>query len=63
MQAAGAGALPAGLVVLDTNLVMIGVTDAYLRQTMTLREDIIGRYAFETFPDNPADEAPTSMTA
>lgn len=56
-------ATPAGLVILDVNLEMIGVTDAYLRQTMTSREDIIGHYAFETFPDNPEDDAPTSMNA
>jgi signal transduction histidine kinase/CheY-like chemotaxis protein len=56
-------ATPAGLVVLDTNLEMIGVTDAYLQQTATSRDDIIGHYAFETFPDNPEDDAPTSMNA
>jgi signal transduction histidine kinase/CheY-like chemotaxis protein len=56
-------AIPAGLVVLNTDLEMIGVTDAYLRQTGTSRGDIIGHHAFDAFPDNPDDESPTSMNA
>jgi PAS domain S-box-containing protein len=34
---------------------IVGVSDAYLRATMTRREEILGRGIFEVFPDNPAD--------
>ncbi|WP_164011723.1 PAS domain-containing sensor histidine kinase [Pyxidicoccus trucidator] len=34
---------------------ILAVTDAYLRATMTRREDVIGRGLFDVFPDNPAD--------
>jgi two-component sensor histidine kinase len=37
------------------------VSDAYLRATMTRREDIMGRGVFEAFPDNPADPAATGV--
>src|SRR5438270_12998505 len=30
------------------------VTDAYMKATLTKREDIIGRGMFEVFPDNPS---------
>jgi signal transduction histidine kinase/ActR/RegA family two-component response regulator len=35
--------------------VIVAVSDAYLRATMTRREDILGRGLFEVFPDNPDD--------
>ena len=34
---------------------IVAVSDAYLRATMTRRDDILGRGLFEVFPDNPAD--------
>jgi signal transduction histidine kinase/ActR/RegA family two-component response regulator len=40
---------------LDPELVFVAVSDAYLRDTMTVREQIIGRGIFEVFPDNPDD--------
>ncbi|MFP2908623.1 PAS domain-containing protein [Pyxidicoccus sp. 3LFB2] len=38
---------------------ILAVTDAYLRATMTRREDVTGRALFDVFPDNP--EAPLAM--
>ncbi|PTL84544.1 PAS domain-containing sensor histidine kinase [Vitiosangium sp. GDMCC 1.1324] len=39
----------------DADFTIVAVSDAYLRATMTAREDILGRALFEVFPDNPAD--------
>jgi signal transduction histidine kinase/CheY-like chemotaxis protein len=41
--------------------VIVAVSDAYLRATMTRREDILGRGLFEVFPDNPDDPAATGV--
>jgi PAS domain S-box-containing protein len=41
--------------VLDPQLTIVGVNDAYCRATMTQREAIVGRALFEVFPDNPDD--------
>ena len=48
-------ALPGLYLVLDRNLRIVAVTDAYAKATMTDREHIIGRHIFELFPDNPDD--------
>jgi signal transduction histidine kinase len=48
-------AAPGLYLVLDTELKIVAVTDAYLRATMTTRKDILGRGVFEAFPDNPDD--------
>lgn len=37
-------------------------SDAYLKATMTRREDILGRGVFEVFPDNPDDPGATGMS-
>jgi signal transduction histidine kinase len=42
--------------VLSTDLKIVAATDAYLKATLTRREQIIGRYLFEVFPDNPAED-------
>jgi PAS domain S-box-containing protein len=47
--------------VLTPDLTISAVTDAYLRATMTRREDILGRSFFEIFPDNPDDPAATGV--
>jgi hypothetical protein len=41
--------------VLDPELRIVAASDAYLKATLTRREDIIGWYVFEVFPDNPDD--------
>jgi signal transduction histidine kinase len=48
-------AAPGSYLVLDPELVIVGVSDSYLRDTMTVREEILGRPLFEVFPDNPDD--------
>jgi two-component system sensor histidine kinase EvgS len=48
---------PDPYLVLDPELVIVGVSDAYARATMTQREQILGRGIFEVFPDNPDDPA------
>jgi two-component system, cell cycle sensor histidine kinase and response regulator CckA len=48
---------PGNYLLLDPSLTIVGVTEAYLSATMTVREDILGRGLFEVFPDNPDDPA------
>ncbi|MFN8589255.1 MAG: ATP-binding protein [Candidatus Eisenbacteria bacterium] len=38
---------------------IVAVNEAYLRATMTVRKQIVGRPLFDVFPDNPADVAAT----
>ena len=52
-------AAPAPFLVLDPDLVIVAVSDAYLRATMTERDAIVGRPLFEVFPDNPDDPGAT----
>lgn len=52
---------PGLYLVLSPDLTIVAVSDAYLRATMTGREDILGRGLFEVFPDNPDDPAPTGV--
>jgi signal transduction histidine kinase len=52
-------AAPGAYLVLDPDFAIAGVTDAYLRATLTLREEIIGRALFDVFPDNPNDPQAT----
>ncbi|MGR3936745.1 SpoIIE family protein phosphatase [Streptomyces sp. BRA346] len=48
-------ALPSPMLVLDPDLVIVAVNQAYLAATRQAREDLLGRYVFDAFPDNPAD--------
>jgi PAS domain-containing protein len=48
---------PGLYLVLTPDLTIAAVSDAYLRATMTVREDIVGRTLFDLFPDNPDDPA------
>jgi signal transduction histidine kinase/ActR/RegA family two-component response regulator len=50
---------PGSFLVLDPDLIIVAVSDAYLRATMTSREKIVGRGLFEVFPDNPDDPEAT----
>ena len=52
---------PGLYLVLDPDLTIVGVSDAYLRATMTTRADILGRGLFEVFPDNPDDPGATGV--
>ncbi|MFG2331762.1 PP2C family protein-serine/threonine phosphatase [Streptomyces sp. NPDC048604] len=48
-------ATPSPYLVLEPDLVIVDVNDAYLRATGRTREDLVGQYIFDAFPDNPAD--------
>src|SRR5215210_7126280 len=52
---------PGLYLVLRPDLTIVGVTDAYLRATMTKREEILGRGLFDVFPDNPDDPKATGV--
>jgi signal transduction histidine kinase len=40
---------------LDANLMIVGVNDAYLRATERSRESVMGRHVFDAFPTNPSE--------
>jgi signal transduction histidine kinase len=40
---------------------ILGVNEAYLKATMTKKEEIIGKKIFEIFPDNPSEQGATSV--
>lgn len=50
---------PGLYLVLDPQLRIQAATDAYLRTTGTRREQLLGRYVFDAFPDNPDDPGAT----
>jgi formate hydrogenlyase transcriptional activator len=52
---------PSLCLVLAPDLTIVAVSDAYLRATMTKREDILARGIFEIFPDNPDDQSATGV--
>ena len=55
-------AAPGLYLVLDPRLVIVAVTEAYLNATMTSREQLINRYIFDAFPDNPDDAEATGVS-
>lgn len=48
-------ATPSPYLVLDTDFFIVDVNHAYLQATLRTREELIGQYVFDAFPDNPAD--------
>lgn len=52
---------PGLYLVLTPDLTIIAVSDAYLKATLTNREEILGRRLFEVFPDNPDDLAASGV--
>jgi signal transduction histidine kinase/CheY-like chemotaxis protein len=54
-------AAPGLYLVLDPELRIAAVSDAYLAATMTKRDEIVGRGIFDVFPDNPDDPAATGV--
>jgi serine phosphatase RsbU (regulator of sigma subunit) len=48
-------ATPSPYLVLGPDLVIVDVNESYLRATGRSREDLVGQYLFDAFPDNPAD--------
>jgi PAS domain S-box-containing protein len=55
-------ALPGLYLLLTPELIIVGASDAYLRATMTRREDVMGRHLFQVFPDNPDDPDATGVS-
>lgn len=47
--------------VLSPDFKIVAVNDAYLRATLTKRNEILGRGIFEVFPDNPSDPQATGV--
>lgn len=54
--------IPGCYLILSADCTIVAVSDAYLRATMTTREQIIGRHLFDVFPDNPDDPHATGET-
>jgi signal transduction histidine kinase/DNA-binding response OmpR family regulator len=52
---------PGLYLVLTPEFEIVAVSDAYLRATMTERQQILGRNIFEVFPDNPDDAEATGV--
>jgi signal transduction histidine kinase/DNA-binding response OmpR family regulator len=52
---------PGLYLVLTPSLEIIAASDAYLRATMTRRENLLGKHVFEAFPDNPDDPAASGV--
>jgi signal transduction histidine kinase/ActR/RegA family two-component response regulator len=53
---------PAPYLVLTPKLEIVAVSDSYLRATMTVRSEIVGRALFEVFPDNPDEVAANGVS-
>ncbi|WP_086831031.1 PP2C family protein-serine/threonine phosphatase [Streptomyces sp. NRRL B-24572] len=54
-------ALPGAVALLTLDLVFADTNEAYLSMSGRTREQVIGRYLFDVFPDNPNDPAATGM--
>jgi len=54
-------AAPGSYLVLDPDLRIVAVSDAYLRDTMRTREQLLGVEIFDAFPDNPDDAEATGV--
>jgi len=54
--------LPGLFLVLTPELKIVTASDAYLKATMTKRENLMGRDIFEVFPDNPDDPNATGSS-
>ncbi|WP_225824075.1 PP2C family protein-serine/threonine phosphatase [Streptomyces naphthomycinicus] len=50
-------ALPGAVALLTTDLAFADANIAFLRQAGRTREQVVGRYLFDVFPDNPDDPA------
>ncbi|MFJ4200720.1 PP2C family protein-serine/threonine phosphatase [Streptomyces sviceus] len=54
-------ALPGMIALLTPELVYADVNEEFLRMAGRRREEVVGRYLFDVFPDNPNDPASTGM--
>ncbi|NML51556.1 SpoIIE family protein phosphatase [Streptomyces sp. R302] len=55
------GALPGAVALLTRDLVFVDTNEAYLSMAGRTREQVVDRYLFDVFPDNPDDPAATGM--
>lgn len=53
--------VPGLYLILTPNWTIAAVSDAYLRATLTRRDEILGRGLFDVFPDNPDDPAASGV--
>ncbi len=53
--------VPGLYLILDPDLKILAVSNAYLNATLTKREEILGRGIFDVFPDNPDDPNATGV--
>ena len=53
--------LPDAYLILDKKLHIVAVSNTYLQLTMTKRENILGKYAFDVFPENKKDKNSNSF--
>jgi PAS domain S-box-containing protein len=53
--------MPGLTLVLAPDLTIVAASDAYLRATLTRRDDVLGKGLFEVFPDNPSDPLATGV--
>ncbi|MFD9636148.1 PP2C family protein-serine/threonine phosphatase [Streptomyces violascens] len=54
-------ALPGPVALLTTDLVYADVNDSFLSMTGRTRDQVVGRYIFDVFPDNPGDPDASGM--
>ncbi|MEW2418927.1 SpoIIE family protein phosphatase [Streptomyces nigra] len=55
-------ALPGMVALLDTDLIYVDANDDFQRLSGRSREQLVGRYIFDVFPDNPNNAAATGMS-
>jgi PAS domain S-box-containing protein len=55
--------LPGKYVVLSRDFFILDCSDAYLKSTGTLRNEIVGKNIFEVFPENPGDPNSAGVAA
>jgi PAS domain-containing protein len=53
--------LPIPVLLLTPDFVIADMNLAYLRVAGRTREELVGRYVFDAFPDNPADPSATGV--
>jgi len=53
---------PYGYLVMSPDLTIVGASGAYLRSVQRTEEDIVGRYVFDAFPENPSDPNATNIS-
>ncbi|UOQ77655.1 PAS domain-containing protein [Hymenobacter sp. 5516J-16] len=46
--------VPDSYIVVSPELIILTASNAYLLNTLKRREELVGRYLFDAFPDNPA---------